>query len=1104
MLALVAPATARADVKADRASLERHLGPQAVLDIDAATGTPRVLARLDGTLTGPSPSDPKAIADAYVRSHLSVLGLTAADLDTLGAPATSTSPGGITEVLRRQSYEGIPAADSELRVNVAPDGRVLSVQGSPAHALEVATTTPAVDAGAAVRAVQHKLGAFRVVTRRSGPAGARRSVAYRDGTRAALVLFDRKLAWRITYRASGDAVYDATVDAQTGRVLRSVNMVKSDNTASVWDRFPGTGPGGARHNVDLTPWLSTVNGTTLDGSNVQVWSDLDDTLADDPSGPGELITRAGDGTWVEPFTAGSGTGCDAAHVCSWTGTGVTWTPNRLQNGVQAFYFANVFHDHLAAAPIGFGTKAADHPFEGADRLKLETDDGASTGPDGNHVNNANMYTPPDGESPVMQMYLFRGGHRNVNGGDDAGIVFHEYTHGLSSRLVSDADGYGALNSAQAGAMGEAWSDWYAMDYIVSQFLTVRPDMGAYTDYSTSNTIRTQPLDCRADVSNQSGCPNGGYTYADFGKILGTPEVHADGEIWGETLWDLRTALPSKAEALITEGLRMTPPEPSFLDARNAILAADTALYGGADLTTLWNLFRIRGMGFYAAATSGGDAAPFADSSAPPAAGTPTGPIAGHVTSADNGLPLSGATVGIGGLTTPGALPTPLVATSAGDGGYRIDDVPFGTYPRLFFSAPGYDTLTDTVTVETSAGATRDMALRRDWAASSGGAQITATQGDSYGGCSPDKAIDGSYATGWSSIKPTGATPNSFVVKLPQTIDVAALAMNPTETCADPRDAAAAQVRVETSPNGTTWTTALNRTFGDADRGHLSAFAPTAGATGVRYVRLTLLSTQGAGYAYQDFTEFEVFGGSPNVLPAGTLEADPNPAGPGSSVLFTAHMTDLDSAITGYEWSFGDGATATTNGPTVEHLYPTAGTYTAGVAADDFRGGKGAAPPITLTVSEGAPVRTPTPTPTPTATPTPTPGATPVPTPIPTPVATVTPTPKPLPAKPALLLPSRGSKGSAVFDVRCAAACDTTATATVDARTKRKLGLSTLATSKVQIKRASTTRIKITLSAKAKRALRRHKLKSVTVTLKVSARYADGTTGSASRRVRITL
>ena len=80
----------------------------------------------------------------------------------------------------------------------------------------------------------------------------------------------------------------------------------------------------------------------------------------------------------------------------------------------------------------------------------------------------------------MQMYLFsRRPFPAVNGADDASVVYHEYTHGLSSRLVTDANGFQALNSAQAGAMGEAWSDWYAMDYLVEGGLA--PDTAADGD-----------------------------------------------------------------------------------------------------------------------------------------------------------------------------------------------------------------------------------------------------------------------------------------------------------------------------------------------------------------------------------------------------------------------------------------------------------------------------------------------------------------------------------------------------------------------------------------------------------------------------------------------
>ena len=60
-LALPATAAAAQPNSAQRA-LERRLGPQAVVDIDAETGTPRVLARLDGTLTGPAAGAPEDVA----------------------------------------------------------------------------------------------------------------------------------------------------------------------------------------------------------------------------------------------------------------------------------------------------------------------------------------------------------------------------------------------------------------------------------------------------------------------------------------------------------------------------------------------------------------------------------------------------------------------------------------------------------------------------------------------------------------------------------------------------------------------------------------------------------------------------------------------------------------------------------------------------------------------------------------------------------------------------------------------------------------------------------------------------------------------------------
>ena len=217
----------------------------------------------------------------------------------------------------------------------------------------------------------------------------------------------------------------------------------------------------------------------------------------------------------------------------------------------------------------------------------QVDDGANTDggfPDCNHTNNAFVIPVPDGTPLPMQIYLWSGfcvpGLHDVNAADDALIVYHEYTHGMTNRLVTDAGGMPALNGPQAGAMDEGFADWYAFDMLNGRGL--EPDSAAPGELRLgryeNDALRTQPIDCPVGAS-PAACPgtapggSGGYTYGDFAKILGDDEVHADGEIWVETLWDLRTRLIAdhgavggiaRARALVTDGLRLAPANPSFL------------------------------------------------------------------------------------------------------------------------------------------------------------------------------------------------------------------------------------------------------------------------------------------------------------------------------------------------------------------------------------------------------------------------------------------------------------------------------------------------------------------------------------------------------------
>jgi extracellular elastinolytic metalloproteinase len=428
-----------------------------------------------------------------------------------------------------------------------------------------------------------------------------------------------------------------------------------------------------------------------------------------PAAGDEIPPRTGTGlgaTWDYTQVTGTNSGGPSgrfcpSHGCTWYGgaggtdpadfvspfvPGDNWQANREQNGTQVYFFVNNFHDFTQSDPgIQFDdasgnfeeTANGENPGDpaapvGGDSVQAQAFDGADTCcpdfPDDNHENNANMLTLPEKDqsgpmpfplkAPQMQMFLFSDFACNgpcglditdVNGGDDAAVLYHEFTHGLSNRLV-DPFGIGGLQTDQGGAMGEAWSDVYAMDYLNQQSL--QPDAPGSVDVNFGiyegmvGELRTQALDC--PVGAGSVCPGGhtphfgGYTYADFGNIVdidgdgfGDPEVHADGEIWGETLWELRQVLISGLgdanngrfvfRSVVTDAMRLAPADPNaldFLTMRDAILQANSVDgFGQANCQRIWDVFARRGMGSDASSSGGTDVSPnpgFSDPGSNPA------------------------------------------------------------------------------------------------------------------------------------------------------------------------------------------------------------------------------------------------------------------------------------------------------------------------------------------------------------------------------------------------------------------------------------------------------------------------------------------------------
>jgi extracellular elastinolytic metalloproteinase len=894
----------------------KALGPQAVVDFDPSTGTPRNLGRLDGFLTKPSSAKASTITMRFVKQHLAVLGLTRADLRTFTLRRDYVDIAGIHHLAWTQSVDAIPVFGNGLRANVTASGRLLSLQGSPVSGLvgQAAMTDPTVRVSAS-RA--RALAASEV----GGKPAVARSSASKDGTTVAWSNFDYakkvwfhtpsglRLGWSTYVQAGGDNLsYQHVIDASTGAVLYRHDTVDNDNDdALIYRNYPGARVGGTQQKLNFfkAGFLSHGAKRLTAGKYVAAWSDVNDNNQPDKGEtvrvPGQTAHHAQYGL-VRFRKAASGI-CSRQVICTWNpNKAFSWQVNRQADVTQGFYFDSTYHNYLERAPFGFTPRAGNFQRNGGDPVLFHALDGANTDhgfPDGNHVENANMNTPPNGIPPTMQMYLFHAPHTThkqdpfvpASSAFDPTVILHEYTHGLSNRLVIDATGNSTLNSIQARAMGEAWSDYYAIDYLVTHgFLKDTPKqghlmIGKYLQAGVNNQIvRTMPIDCSVGTKARK-CANvsggfGGYTYGDFPSIVGYPEVHASGEIWGQTLWDLRTRLGHKVTGmLVTRAMSLSPDDPSFLDERNSILQADTAIYGGAHRKAIWHVFAHRGMGFFAATIAGDDAFPVQNFMLPPVKSAPRGTLSGRVLNRLTGKPVRHALVVIGGHGS-GFTGYYADLTNA-SGRYSISRVFAGTYPEVVVFAKGYEIVKKSVTVRHK-GSLTNFKPRRDWATSTAGGLVSNFDGPIFGPpCGPDNAIDLSQVTGWVSLTgttqaPTGTiVPKSIVVKLPRAITLTSMAVDPTAPCGLSGSASVGRYEADVSPNGISWTTAAHGTLAASSRFAYNPVTPSAPIAGVRYVRFTLKAPQVPsfttncpsrssgtvyqGCTYMSMTELEVFG-----------------------------------------------------------------------------------------------------------------------------------------------------------------------------------------------------------------------------------------------------
>jgi len=608
-------------------------------------------ATADGPLAVPTPEQ---AARAFVASYPGLFGDLTEELDAATLYGNYvTDHNGVRHLAWQQRIDGLNLHGCEVRASITSDGRVIGIASSMAPEPAAGFAVPAFGISAlealrlAARDVGVELRADPVGTRIAGEHGADPSERTVWTGAAELrtemevttkkVLFlraadDIRPAYAVVVPTHGVGhTYDTIVDATDGAILWRLNQLVWDTTQPVTYRiFTGDSP------APGSPGNPTPNGFQFPFVDPQVVTvQPDDIRAFSPNGwipdnQSETVgnntathaDRNGDNAPDLPRPNGGPTRDFSPLTFNSTLDPTTYTNFSV---VQMFYWTNWYHDQLYSmgfneAAGNFQTSNFSNPGAGNDAVQCDAQDGSGT-------NNANWQgTGVDGSANRVQMYIFPASSAitDRDGTLDGDVVFHELTHGLSTRL------HRGLNSGQPRGMGEGWSDFIGItlnarpgddveaNYCTGGYVTYGFPAGAFFDnyyfgirrFPYSTNMNVNPLTFADTDRGQYAVP----PTVPISPIIGgeADQVHNMGEVWCNTLMEGRAGLVRAygfagnrmMQQLVVDGMKLAnTSDPTMLIERTAIIQADQVNNGGVNALTLWRAFARRGMGSNAISTS---------------------------------------------------------------------------------------------------------------------------------------------------------------------------------------------------------------------------------------------------------------------------------------------------------------------------------------------------------------------------------------------------------------------------------------------------------------------------------------------------------------------
>lgn len=633
---------ASAQRRAQVAELGRRV-PGLAVDYDPVTGSPKWVGSTAAFLTAPQQAQAAADADAPILAFLEAhRGLFGHGPELLGQARRvtdyATARGPSRKVVWHQQYEGIDVFEAVLQANLTTKSELINIGSQFVADPEAAVQGPrqpvlAVEraVAAAGRDIGENLTAESV--RAVAPAEARadrrqqfRATLLTDAD-ARLVWLplaaDRmRLAWDVTLTSRSRAeMYRVLVDAENGSVhlRQALTALISDASYRVYTASsptpmaPGQQTPSSLQPAELarvlvtTPALNTTaspNGWINDGDNQTSGNNVDaytDTNADNVP---DLPRTTGTPARVFDFPMNT-----------------TQEPSTYRDAsvTQIFYWSNFMHDRLHE--LGFTEAAGNFQVDNFGRGGLGNDPVNAEALDGSGTNNANFSTPVDGNRGRMQMFVWTSMTPDRDSTFDTTVLFHEYGHGVSNRLVGGPSVTLSANTSRG--MGEGWSDFYGMTLLTEA--TENPHgnwpaagylslmrAGWLTEnyyyglrrYSYSTDLSKNPLTFKDTDPTQIDLHPEVPRNPTYGSTQDATQVHYLGTVWCTMLNEVRANLMIKHGALagneramflITEGMKYAPANPNFVQSRDGILQAALVNHP-EDVGEVWTAFAKRGLG----------------------------------------------------------------------------------------------------------------------------------------------------------------------------------------------------------------------------------------------------------------------------------------------------------------------------------------------------------------------------------------------------------------------------------------------------------------------------------------------------------------------------